>query len=166
MDMALLSKADKLQKAVQKKDTTAIWRILSSVAEKAFADHNGLEGKDRKAMTGRGNFNQVKQKIKAEGGKGLDDTIESVELHLRAEAYGTQGRRLQHTIDRLAKIANRQTHSDHRHTLKEQNASTRVTILATIINNNDAEEIKIIEIIANAPPEAAAVGAILERARK
>ena len=132
--------------------------------EKAFADHNGPEGKDRKAMTGRGSFNQVKQKIKAEGGEGLDDTIESVELHLRAELYGTQGRRLQHTIDRLAGIENRTLSMQHRNTLITQNKNTMKVILGKRIDANEVQEEEMLRMMRVAPLDAAAVGATYRRA--
>ena len=56
MDIALKSKTQKLQQASKRGDTNAIWQIISSIADKACCDYFGLDGKDRKAMSGRGNL--------------------------------------------------------------------------------------------------------------
>ena len=61
MDIALGHKIHKLRQADRKGDTDAIWQTISSIADKSFSDHFELEGKDRKAMTGRGKFTTAKQ---------------------------------------------------------------------------------------------------------
>ena len=115
-------------------------------------------------MSGRGNFNTVKQKIVAAGGKALEATNESVELHLLAEQYGVQARRLKHTIDRLAKIHDRRTTTVHKETLTAQNRNTLGTILLKPIKVGDAEEQNITNMLHQANPAAGAIEATYTRA--
>lgn len=95
---------DRLEAAAARGDTTAIWRIISSTAEKTFSDFFWLLGKERKAMTGRGTFRKQKHTMKAQGGCQLNATNEARELRKTAEAYATQARRLGHTADRAKRI--------------------------------------------------------------
>ena len=165
MYIGLRWKAAKMHKEMMNEDTTAFWRIRSPTLEQAFADLFGLEGKDRKAMSGRGGYIKCKSQIKACGGKALEETCASVSLHVLAEQYGVQSRQLGHTIDLLAGIASRKTVPVKRDILFEQNPMTLIAIFAKSIKVDNINEFGFTDMIRDAPPHDAALRATYERAR-
>ena len=122
-----------------------------------------MQGKERKAMTGRGLFQQVKETIKAEGGRPMEEKSDAISLQRKSEAYGVQAKRIGHTIDRTAGIANRTYTAEHRNVLIDQNKSTIQVILSKGVDATDTDEAEMLKMIREAPTDAAAVGATYKR---
>ena len=166
MDQGIHEKEGKLRQACVNRDTTAIWKIISSTAEKAFADFFELQGVERKAMSGRGDFRKTKHTNLGDGGKGIDPKSESGILHRKAESYGVQARRLTHTSNRIKRITDRSTNETIRKTLVQQNIRTLFAFVQNIVEADDEEENAQIRLITTAAKDAAAIQATYARVIK
>ena len=143
---------------------------MTSAAEKTFCEYFQLEGKERKAMSGRGYFRKEKHRLKAQGGREVLATTEARALKQKAEAYATQARRLKHTADR-AKVAISNSITDqHREELKRQNQLTLDAIAKHFVDRDDTEEAEIQqrleEVRNNNGVQGVAVGCTYLRAHK
>jgi hypothetical protein len=54
MDLQLENRMDRILLAVERKDTTTLWRLITASAEAAFITTLAIEGSAAKAMRGRG----------------------------------------------------------------------------------------------------------------
>ena len=120
----------------------------------------------RKAMTGRGDFRKTIKTTDIDGGQGLDPKSEAAILHRRAEAYGTQAKRLTHTSNRMRKLSDGAIEENLRSTLVQQNIQTLYIIMQSTVDHDDDDEREQLTKIGTASPNAAAITATYARVIK
>ena len=103
MDQLFRNAGNRLQAAADRKDTTALWRIWSTICEKAFCSHFGTTGSESRNLSGRGSAKIIKFTDAPKLPNTCSPSGSARAAHRKADTFARQQRRLGHVADR-AKI--------------------------------------------------------------